>query len=527
MNMSESPIFLKKGVHVARLVSVFPVLPVELSQRQKPFWAQRLSRNSCLWQEKLLEKLNLDGLSNWTPQNAAVAWNLVLAFHDIFVLEGNELSCTSAVEHEIRITDSEPFKEQFRHIPPLLLEEVHDSLHDMLDAGAIHPNQSLWCKAVVLIRKIDGLLHFYMDFCRLNVCTKKDSYPLLWIQEALESMVGAAHFSMMDFKSGFLQVKMVPGSQQYTTFTVGNLGFNEFTRMPFGLCNAPVTFQHLMQNTLGELNLSYCIIYLDDVIVFGHSEEEHLECLHVVFECFREFNLKLKPSKFSFFQSKIVYLVHHISHEGIHPSRKNVCMIEEFPMPGTFTQVRMFCGLAGHYWCFIKGFTHIARPLYDVLGKEVKMGPVQLPPEVQAVVRILKDKIHSAPVLVFPDFDNPFLLETDTSKEGLGAMLSQKQDDECYHPITIGSHSLLPVEKNDHSSKLEFLTLKWGMREHFKEYLAYVPFVVRMDNNSLMYILTTPNLDTTGDRWVGALASFEFALEYQKGVDNRAAATLS
>ena len=149
----------------------------------------------------------------------------------------------------------------------------------------------------------------------------------------------------------------------------------------------------------------------------------------------------------------------------------------------TFTQVHTFCRLAGHYWHFIKGFTHIARPLYDVLGKEVKLGPVQLAPEAREVVRILKDKILSTPVLVFPDFDKPFLLETDASKEGLGAVLSQKQDDGHYHAITFGSRSLTPAERNYHSSKLEFLGLKWSVTEHFKEYLAYTPFVARTDNN--------------------------------------------
>ena len=140
------------------------------------------------------------------------------------------------------------------------------------------------------------MLCFCVDFCRLNMHTKKDSYPLLWIQEALESMAGVVHFSMMDFKSRFWQVEMAPGSQQYTTFTVGNMGIYKFTHMPFGLYNVPVTFQFLMQNTLGELNLTYCIIYLDYMTVFGCSEKEHLEHLHVVFKCFREFNLKLKPS---------------------------------------------------------------------------------------------------------------------------------------------------------------------------------------------------------------------------------------
>ena len=215
--------------------------------------------------------------------------------------------------------------------------------------------------------------------------------------------------------------------------------------MPFGLCNTPVTFQHLMQNTLGELNLTYCVIYLDDVIVFGHSEEEHLEHLHVMFGHFREYNLKLKPSMCSFFQSEIVYFVHHVSHEGICASRENVCVIEEFPMLETFTQVHTFCGLVGHYWHFIKGFTHITRPLYNVLGKEVKMGQVQLPPKAHKAVRVLKDKILSAPVLVFLDFDKPFLMEMDTSKEGLGAILSQKQDDGHHYPITFGSCSLTPV----------------------------------------------------------------------------------
>ena len=147
-------------------------------------------------------------------------------------------------------------------------------------------------------------------------------------------------------------------------------------------------------------------------------------------------------------------------------------------MPETYTQVRAFCRLAGHYWRFIKGFTNIVWPLYDVLGKEVKMGLVDLHPEAQEAMNILKRKVQSAPVLVFPDFDKPFLLETDASKEGLGAVLSQKQSGGHYHPVTFGSHSLTPAEKNYHSSKLEFLALKWSITEQFKEYLAYSPFVV-------------------------------------------------
>ena len=170
---------------------------------------------------------------------------------------------------------------------------------------------------------------------------------------------------------------------------------------------------------------------------------------------------------------------------------------------------------------------NIACPLYDILGKETKTGPVQLPPEVHEAVQILKEKILTSPLLAFLDFAKPFLLETDASKEGLGAVLSQKQDDRRFHPVTFGSHSLTPTERNYHSSKLEFLALKWGIMEHFREYWAYAPFMVKMDNNPLTYILTTPNLDATGHRWVGALASFEFELEYQKGSENGVADGLS
>ena len=201
--------------------------------------------------------------------------------------------------------------------------------------------------------------------------------------------------------------------------------------------------------------------------------------------------------------------------------------MQEFPMPKTYVQVHAFCGLAGHYRRFIKGFANIVHPLYDMLGKEVKMGLVDLPPKAREAMNILKGKVQSAPVLVFPDFDKPFLLETDASKKGLGAVLSQKQGDGWYHPITFGSHSLTPLEKNYHSSKLGFLALKWSMTEHFKEYLAYTPFVVQTDNNPLTYVLMMPNLDAMGHRWVGMLASFQFELEYQKGTDNGAMDALS
>ena len=191
------------------------------------------------------------------------AHQLLAKYHDVFSLDPAELGCTHSTEHIIKVTDDTPFKEQFRQIPPPLVEEVRSHLQEMLESGTIRPSQSAWCNAMVLVWKKDGSLLFCIDFCCLNTHMKKDSYPLPRIQEVLESLVGAGHFSCLDLKSGFWQIKMDKVSKKYTTFTVGNLGFFECDCMPFGLCNALATFQWLMQNCLGELNLIYCFTYIN------------------------------------------------------------------------------------------------------------------------------------------------------------------------------------------------------------------------------------------------------------------------
>ena len=346
----------------------------------------------------------------------------------------------------------------------------------------------------------------------------------------LESLVGAGHFSCLDLKSGFWQIKMDKASKQYTAFTVGNLGFFECDRMPFGLCNALATFQQLMQNCMGELNFIYCLIYLDDLIMFLQTAEEHLHQLHVVFDRLREYNLKLKPSKCSLFREEINYLAHKVSKKGVQPSNINVKAIAEYAPLQTYTEIRAFLGLVGHYRHFIKGFAQIAQPLNEHLageGASQKLEWVSLSEGALKAFEALKQACMHSPVLAFADYTKDFLLETDASKEGLGAVLSQKQEDGWFHVVAYGSQALTTHEKNYHSMKLEFLALKWAIMEHFKEYLLYQPFLVRTDNNPLTYIMSTPNLDATGHCWVSALAKYDFWLEYQKGWDNAVADALS
>ena len=219
----------------------------------------------------------------------------------------------------------------------------------MLDRGAIHPSQFPWCNAVVLVRKNDGSLWFCIDFRCLNAKTKKDAYPLPRMQETMESMVGAWHFSCMDLKSSFWQVKMLEKACQYTAFTVGSMGVYEFLRMLYGLCNAPATFQRLMQNCLGELNLTYTLIYLDDVIVYSCTEDEHLTQLRAMFERFRESGLKLKPSKCNFFHTEINYLGHTVSAKEMEPGVAGIKAIAEMAPSKTYTGIRQFLGATGYF----------------------------------------------------------------------------------------------------------------------------------------------------------------------------------
>ena len=254
----------------------------------------------------------------------------------------------------------------------------------------------------------------------------------------------------------------------------------------------------------------------------------------MVFDCLREHGLKLKPSKCDVFKSEINYLAHHVSQKGVLPS-KNLESITQCLPPDTYTKVKSFVGLVGHYRHFIKGFAKIAVPLYDLTSgdnKDKKSEHVDLSPEALEVFDRLKAACLQAPILALPDFNRPFLLEMDASGKGLGAVLSQTQADGQYHPIAYASHVMNETEQRYHSNKQEFLTLKWVVMEQFHEYLSpygknRTEFVVCTNNNLLTYIFSSANLDAAGQCWVACLTSYNFSLEYQKGKDNTVADFLS
>ena len=356
---------------------------------------------------------------------------VVIFFHCLpeflVVLDTRTTSNFKPCEHVLKVTNDSPLKEWFRKIPPPLVEEAHACMWEMLDSGVIHPSQSVWCNVVALVQKKDGSIHFCINFHHLNTHTKNDSYPLPRIQETLESLVGAGHFSCLDLKSRFWQIKMDELSKQYAMFTVGNLGFFECECMPFGLCNVPATFLRLMQNCLRELNITYCLIYLDNIVIFLQTAEEHLYCLCVIFDWFREHNLKLKPSNCHFFRNEITYLAHQVSKDGVCPGNLNLETIAECAPPQTYMEVHAFLGLVGQYRRFIKGFVCIAQPFSEYLtgeGASMKSEWVSLTGEAMKSFEALKQACMTAHILAFADYTKPFLFETNASKDGLGAVLS-------------------------------------------------------------------------------------------------------
>ena len=404
----------------------------------------------------------------------------------------------------------------------------------MLDLGAIRPSNSPWASAIVLVRKKDGRLRFCIDLRRLNNRTVKDAYSLPRIESILDSLGGAQIFTTLDLKAGYWQVEMAEECKAYTAFTCGPLGFYECDTMPFGATNAPATFQRLMHDCLGDLNMNWCIVYLDDIIIFSDTKEEHIKRLEAVFQKLMAAGLKLKPTKCFFFRDEIEYLGHVVSGKGISTNPKKIEAVTKWPTPKTVYDVRSFLGFVGYYRRFIKNFSKITKPIREVITglenqskRAAKKTYIEWTDIADSAFETLKTMCVNTPILAYPDYQLPFTLHTDSSTDGLGAVLYQKQDGK-QRVIAYASRSVSKAESNYPAHKLEFLALKWAVCEKFHEYLyGTKPFEVFTDNNPLTYVLTSAKLDACGQRWVAKLANYNFSIKYRCGVSNTEADALS
>lgn len=524
-NLSASPVVIRPRSFLCSLQHVDVVRNID------PFSdGGQQTGSKCKSLEELGVQIPSDTLSQ--DQQSKVT-DFLEGWKHIFSSGPTDLGCTNLVEHEIELTEQKPFKEPYRRIPPGMVEEVREHLKDMIDAGAIRESKSPFSSNVVLVRKKDGSLRFCIDFRKLNSRTVRDAYSLPRIEETIDNLSGSRYFSKLDLRSGYWQVAMSEVDKPKTAFSVGPLGFFECNRMAFGLTNAPATFQRLMERTMGELNLRECLIYLDDVIIFSRSVEEHLDRLNKVFERLEKAGLKLKGSKCEFFRTSTTYLGHVVSERGVEADPAKISTIKTWPVPSSVKELRSFLGFAGYYRRFIEGFAKIAKPLNDLLvghPTNKKSSKASTPwawgSQQQEAFSTLIEKLSNPPVLGYADFSKPFLLNTDASSAGLGAVLYQLQEGE-ERVIAYASRGLRAAERNYPAHKLEFLSLKWAVVDKFKDYLYGNKFQVRTDNNPLTYVLTTAKLDATSHRWLASLSGFDFSLKYRSGKTNTDADALS
>ena len=465
----------------------------------------------------VLEALDLQDLKEWPESEQKQARELLLKWEHLFAHSNLDLGKTALIRNKIRLMEQTPFKERYRCIPPHMYDDMRAHIQEMLDIGAIHKSHSPWVSAVVLVRKKDGGLRFCIDLRKLNEWTIKDAYSLPRIDKTLDSLQGSQWFSSLNLKSGYWQVEMDESKPQ-TAFSVGPLGFYECERMPYGLTNTPATFQRLMETCLGDLNLHWCIIYLDDIVIFSKDLASHLERLEAVFWKLEEAGLKLKPSKCELFWRQLAYLGHVISAKGEATDESKIKAIKNWPTPTNITEVWSFLRFMGYYHRFIPKLAQMACPLHKLTSGEnagKKKAAIKWDSRCQQTLDDLKTLCTMAPILAYAYFTKPFKLHTDACGTGLGAVLYQTWEDGTKAVIAYDSRSLNKADSHYPAHKLEFLALKWAVVKKFHEYLYGSTFNVYTDNNPLTYVLTTAKLDAASHCWVTSLANYNFRLHYQ------------
>ena len=272
----------------------------------------------------ILKLIDLSGLEKWSEDDKNAGIEMIKRNANIFSKNDLDMGRTNLVKHHIELTDPIPFKESYRRIPPQMYDEVKAHIQEMLDLGAIRHSNSPWSSAIVLVRKKDGRLRFCIDLRKLNNRTVKDAYILPRIETLLDTFLGSTIFTTLDLKAGYWQVEMDEECKAFTAFTCGPLGFYECETMPFGATNAPATFQRLTYNCLLDLNMTWCVVYLDDIIAFSDNPKDHIVRLEAVFKKLAAAGLKLKPSKCFFFKEEIDYLGHLVSGKGVATSPKKI-----------------------------------------------------------------------------------------------------------------------------------------------------------------------------------------------------------
>ena len=504
--------------------------------------------------EWLFEKVDVKHLS--AEQQTKVK-EMLRKHSSVFSKDKHDIGRIDDLKLKINLHDYEPVKRSYTSLPKPLYKEVKEYIEDLLAQGWVQKSNSSYSSPLVCVRKKDGSLRLCVDYRKLNSKTIPDCQPIPKVQDILNSLGGNSWFTTLDLSKAYHQGFVDEESRPLTAFATP-WSLLEWCRIPFGLMNAPPVFQRYMNECLVGLRDVICIPYIDDVLAYSKSFEDHLVDVDRVLQRLGEHGIKLNPAKCVWFQKEVKYLGHVLSSSGYRIDGACTEVLEKLKeSPKTVGDVRSLLGFVGYYRSYIKDFSRKAKSLYDLLckdktdqtsnqtadqttnqmteqttdkmrgkkGKKVKS--VQRPStdrvswtaEHQCVLEELLQYLKEPPVMAYPDFSLPFILHCDASELGLGAVLNQEQGGEV-RVVSYGSRTLTPAEKNYylHSGKLEFLAMKWAVTEKFHDFLYYASsFTVYIDCNPLSYLLTSAKLNATTIRWVGELANYNFTIKYRPG----------
>lgn len=471
---------------------------------------------------KLLKELKLNHLKG---EEKAIISKICLKYKDIFCLEGDKLTVTKIFTPSIAVKEkTQPVYTKPYRLPNSQKDEVAKQINKMLENNIIEEAKSEWNSPVLLVPKKscndDKKWRLVIDYRKVNNAIQNDRFELGNIEDIIDSLAGAKYFTHLDLSQGYYQCEIDSESRPITAFTTASGQF-QMTRLPMGLKISPSTFSRLMTVAMSGLCMEKCLIYLDDIIIFGKTLNEHNKNLISIFERLRGVNLKLNPSKCNFLKQELIYLGHFISAEGIRPDPSKVECVENWPTPKTADEVKRFVAFSNYYRKHIKDFSKISIPLNKLTKKGV---PFEWTEECQHAFETLKLKFLNPPILDYPNFDkeNTFKLQTDASGFALGAVLSNQNG----RPVAFASRALNKSEQNYGTIEKELLAVVWSIR-HFRPYLFGRKFDLETDHRPLVYLFSIKDPSSRLTKFRLALEEYDFNITYIPGKDNVLADALS
>ena len=445
------------------------------------------------------------------PEQRSAIEQFLRRNQDVFATAETPFGRTTLVKHEIVTTSEKPIKQSVRRTPLHLREAASQEVKKMLKSGVIEPSNSPWASPVVLVRKKDGSLRYCIDYRKLNSVTLKDSYPLPRIDESLDSLGNAKYFSTLDLASGYWQIALSEDAKTKSAFCTTS-GLYQFCVMPFGLTNAPATFQRLMERVLAGLQWQTCLVYIDDIIIFSRTVDEHLERLNEVFSRLRSAQLRLKPKKCTLFRKKVKYLGHEVSETGIETDPEKIAAVQNWPRPKDVSDVRSFMGLCSYYRRFVPNFATKTKPLVRLTEKN---STFDWSDDQEEAFKTLKMDLAESPVLAYPDPNATFILDTDASDVGIGAVLSQEVDGD-ERVVAYGSRVLTKQERRYCVTRRELLAVVHFVKA-YRHFLTGKPFLVRTDHAALQWLRNFKEPEGQIARWLETLGAYNFSLLHRPG----------